>query len=68
MTTLCGSLSLHPVSLGAVMHTAGYRALGVDFVYVPFRVTELGGALAGMRALGIRGFGVSYPHKRTSSP
>jgi shikimate dehydrogenase len=45
------------------MHTAGYRALGLDFVYVPFKVTDLDGAIAGMRALGIRGFGVSYPHK-----
>jgi shikimate dehydrogenase len=45
------------------MHTAGYRALGLDYVYVPFKVTDLDGAIAGMRALGIRGFGVSYPHK-----
>jgi shikimate dehydrogenase len=50
------------------MHTAGYRALGLDFVYVPFRVTDLGGALAGMRALGIRGFGVSFPHKLAILP
>jgi shikimate dehydrogenase len=50
------------------MHTAGYRALGLDFVYVPFRVTDLEGALSGMRALGIRGFGVSYPHKQAIMP
>lgn len=64
MAVLCGSLSLHPVSLGALMHTAGYAALGLlDWNYVPFRVTDLRGALQGMRALGIRGLGVSMPYK-----
>jgi shikimate dehydrogenase len=64
--TLCGSLSLHPVRLGTAMHRAGYAALGMqDWTYVPFAVTESGlaGAIAGMRALGIRGFGVSMPFK-----
>lgn len=68
--TLCGSLSLHPVSLGARMHTAGYQALGLPYVYVPFAVEpeQLSGALAGMRALGIRGFGVSMPFKLAILP
>lgn len=63
VVTLCGSLSRLPVSLGAAMHNAGYRALGLPFVYVPFRTTHLEGAVAGMRAMGIRGFGVSMPFK-----
>jgi shikimate dehydrogenase len=66
--TLCGSLSLHPVSLGAAMHLAGYRALGLAFTYVPFAVTDLAGAIAGMRALGIRGFGISMPYKLAIIP
>jgi shikimate dehydrogenase len=66
--TLCGSLSLHPVSLGAVMHRAGYEALGLNFAYVPFKVTDVKGALSGMRALGIRGFGVSMPFKLEVMP
>lgn len=66
--TLCGSLSLHPVSLGAAMHLAGYRALGLPFTYVPFAVTDLDGAVLGMRALGIRGFGVSMPFKQSVLP
>ena len=62
--TLCGSLSLHPVSFGARMHLAGYRALDLPFLYHPFAVKDdLAGALRGMRALGIRGFGVSMPFK-----
>jgi len=66
--TLCGSLSLHPVSLGAAMHLAGYRALDLPFTYVPFKVTDLAGAIAGMRALGIRGFGISMPYKQAVMP
>ena len=63
--TLCGSLSLHPVPLGMRMHNAGYRALGLDFTYVPFGLESSGleDALRGMRALGIRGFGISMPFK-----
>ena len=45
------------------MHTAGYRALDLPFCYVAFAVRDLVGALRGMRALGIRGFGVSMPYK-----
>lgn len=66
--TLCGSLSLHPVSLGSAMHLAGYRALGLPFTYVPFKVTDLEGAIRGMRALGIRGFGISMPFKQAVMP
>lgn len=66
--TLCGSFSLHPVSLGAAMHLAGYRALGLPFTYVPFTVTDLEGAVRGMRALGIRGAGISMPYKRAVMP
>jgi shikimate dehydrogenase len=50
------------------MHEAGYRALGLAFAYVPFEVRDLPGALAGMRALGIRGFGVSHPFKQDVIP
>jgi shikimate dehydrogenase len=67
--TLCGSLSQRAVPLGAVMHEAGYRALGLDWRYVPFeRDDDLEGALAGMRALGIRGFGISVPFKLRIMP
>ncbi|WP_437939912.1 shikimate dehydrogenase [Sorangium sp. So ce341] len=66
--TLCGSMSLHPVSTGAAMHLAGYRALGLDFTYIPFAVTDVEGATRGMRALGIRGLGVSMPYKQAVIP
>jgi len=50
------------------MHEAGYRALGLAFTYVPFEVDDVAGAIAGMRALGIRGFGVSQPYKQAVIP
>ncbi len=64
LLTLCGSISHHPGPLGSLLHRAGYAALGIPFTYVPFRVTDLAAAIGGMRALGIRGFGVSMPFKR----
>jgi shikimate dehydrogenase len=65
---LCGSLSRVASPLGRSMHEAGYRALGLAFAYVPFEVGDLAGAITGMRALGIRGFGVSHPFKRDVVP
>jgi shikimate dehydrogenase len=62
--TLCGSISRLAGSLGRSMHEAGYRALGLPFAYVPFEVLDLPGAITGMRALGIRGLGVSQPYKQ----
>ncbi len=63
-------MSLHRSPLGAAMHTAGYAALGLPFVYVPFEVgtADVAAALAGVRALGLRGLGVSYPHKQAVLP
>jgi shikimate dehydrogenase len=46
------------------MHNAGYRALSLPFTYAPFAVRDLPAAIAGVRALGIRGAGVSYPYKQ----
>lgn len=50
------------------MHNAAYRALGLDWHYVPFEVVELEPALAAMRALGIRGYGISMPFKVAIMP
>ncbi|MEZ4372266.1 MAG: shikimate dehydrogenase [Polyangiaceae bacterium] len=68
--TLCGSLSLFASPVGAAMHNAAYGELGLAFTYVPFSLeeTQLADALIGMRALGIRGFGVSMPFKLSIMP
>jgi shikimate dehydrogenase len=60
---LCGSIAARPGSFGVAMHTAAYRALGLNFVYVAFGTEDTAGALAAMRALGIRGLGLTMPHK-----
>lgn len=60
---LCGSIAARPGSFGVAMHTAAYRALGLNFVYVAFGTEETAGAMAAMRALGIRGLGLTMPHK-----
>lgn len=62
-TVLCISISARPGSFGMTVHNAAYRAVGLDFIYKAFRVEDLAGALAGVRALGIRGCSVSMPFK-----
>jgi shikimate dehydrogenase len=48
------------------MHNAAFAALDIDAVYLSFDVepTNLGAALAGARALGVRQLAVSIPHKQ----
>jgi len=65
-TRICGLIG-DPVehSMSPVMQNAAFRELKLDYIYVPFRVksAELGQAIAGMRALNIRGLNVTVPHK-----
>jgi len=65
-TRLCGIIG-DPIehTMSPVMHNAAFKKLGLDYVYVPFRVKqeELGGAIEGMKALNITGLNVTIPHK-----
>ncbi|MBI4303161.1 MAG: shikimate dehydrogenase [Chloroflexi bacterium] len=65
-TRVCGVIG-DPVehTMSPVMHNAAFQKTGLDYVYVAFRVKkeELGEAIHGMRALGIRGLNVTIPHK-----
>ena len=65
-TRVCGVIG-DPIehTMSPVMHNAAFRKLGIDYLYVPFRVRkeELGKAVEGMRALNIRGLNITIPHK-----
>jgi shikimate dehydrogenase len=50
-------------SLGPAMHNSAFEAVAHNGVYVAFRVTDIAAAVAGIRALGIRGASVTIPHK-----
>ena len=52
-------------SLSPLMHNTGFVARHVDAVYLPFLVHELPDFLAAVPELGVRGFGVTHPHKQT---
>jgi len=52
-------------SLSPVMHNAAFEALGLDAIYLAFRVAEheLGDAIRGAKSLGIAGLNVTIPLK-----
>jgi shikimate dehydrogenase len=62
-TVLCMSLAGRPSNVGTRFHNFLYAELDLDFVYKAFTTTDLAAAIAGIRALGIRGCGVSIPYK-----
>jgi shikimate dehydrogenase len=65
-TTVCGIIG-DPIehTMSPAIHNAMFKAMGLDFVYVSFPVAgaELEQAIAGMKALNIRGLNVTIPHK-----
>ncbi len=64
-TQLCAVIG-NPIehSLSPAMHNAAFEAVGLNYVYVAFRVEDVGGCLAGMRAQpSFRGMSVTIPHK-----
>jgi shikimate dehydrogenase len=66
-----GSTSLYGIlgkpvahSMSPLMHNAAFSFLDIDAIYLPFEVEDLQGAVAGMKALGVRGASVTHPFKR----
>ena len=62
-TRLCISLAGRPSNIGTRFHNHLYEVLGLDFIYKAFTTTDIGAAIGGVRALGIRGCSVSMPFK-----
>lgn len=64
-TQLCGIIG-DPVehSLSPAIHNAAFQHMGLNFVYLAFKVVDLEGGIRGIRALtSIRGVSVTIPHK-----
>jgi shikimate dehydrogenase len=57
------SLAGRPSNIGTRFHNFLYDELDLDIVYKAFTTTDLTAAIARVRALGIRGCGVSMPYK-----
>ncbi len=70
-TKVCGIFG-NPIrhSASPRMHGAAYRALGLNWVYVPFLVEpdSLATAVKAIRSLGIMGVNVTIPHKEQVIP
>ncbi|WP_153504592.1 shikimate 5-dehydrogenase [Cumulibacter manganitolerans] len=62
-TRLCISLSGRPSNIGTRFHNFLYAELGLDFVYKAMTTDDIEAAVGGIRALGIRGAGISMPFK-----
>jgi len=65
---LCISISSSPGRFGTLVHNTGYHALGLDYLYNSFKISDLRGAVQGVRSLGIRGCSVSMPFKEEVLP
>lgn len=67
-TRLCMSLSGRPGNAGSRLHNYLYDALGLDYIYKSFSTRDLPAAVAGIRALDIRGSAISMPFKEAVIP
>jgi shikimate dehydrogenase len=65
-TIICGIIG-DPIghSVSPAMHNSAFNSLGLDYIYLPFRVAkeQLAKAIDGIRALNIRGINITIPHK-----
>jgi 3-dehydroquinate dehydratase / shikimate dehydrogenase len=51
-------------SLSPLLHNTGFATRGMDAVYLPFLVQQLGDFLKAVSDFGVKGFSVTIPHKQ----
>lgn len=70
-TGICGLIG-DPVehSISPAIHNAAFKKSGLDYIYLPFRVTSenLTGAITALKSLDLRGLNVTIPHKVAVMP
>jgi shikimate dehydrogenase len=67
-TTVCMSLAARPSNFGTRFHNFLYEKLDLNYLYKAFTTTDIVAAIAGVRALGIRGCAISMPFKEDVIP
>jgi len=69
-TIVCISVAEYPGNFGAKLFNSIFDELEMDFIYKPFKVfpRDLNKAIDAIKVFGIRGCGVSMPHKSAVMP
>mgnify|MGYP005827611067 CR=1 FL=1 len=62
-TQICISIAKQAGNFGTTLHNRAFQTTGVNFVYKACSVDDLENAILGIRALGIRGAGITMPYK-----
>ncbi|MBX4196763.1 shikimate dehydrogenase [Candidatus Pacearchaeota archaeon] len=65
-TAICVSLAAQPGESGRRFHNEGYEALGLNFVYIPLKVTGNLEAMLDVVKDNFKGCSISMPHKRAA--
>jgi len=55
-------------SLSPIIHNGAFRRMGINAVYLAFKVRDLSEAIGGIRGLGLRGVSVTIPFKTQIIP
>lgn len=63
------SLAVSPGSTGYKMHNAGYKTLGLNYLYLPRKYEgKIENALKAIKTLGIKGISLTMPYKISALP